>query len=38
MPDGMRKLGLFTLRYAQQTNGYGYWLLTARYPYAGPPA
>jgi Domain of unknown function (DUF4389) len=38
MPSGLRKLGLMALRYGAQTNGYGYMLLTARYPYAGPPA
>jgi hypothetical protein len=38
MPDGLRKLGLFALRYSAQAAGYGYLLLTDRYPYAGPPA
>jgi hypothetical protein len=38
MPAGLRKLGLFTLRYNAQTSAYGYLLLTDRYPYAGPPA
>jgi hypothetical protein len=38
MPDGLRKLGLFALRYNAQTNGYGWTLLTSRYPYPGPPA
>jgi hypothetical protein len=38
MPDGLRKLGLFALRYNAQTTAYGYLLLTDRYPYAGPPA
>jgi hypothetical protein len=37
MPDGLRKLGLFCLRYLAQTNSY-LLLLTDRYPYAGPPA
>jgi hypothetical protein len=37
MPDGLRKLGLFSLRYWSQVNAYLY-LLTDRYPYAGPPA
>lgn len=38
MPSGLRKLGLLALRYNAQANGYGYLLLTSRYPYAGPPA
>ena len=38
MPDGLRRLGLFALRYNAQTTAYGYALLTDRYPYAGPPA
>ena len=38
MPDGLRKLGLFSLRFSAQANSYGYGLLTSRYPYAGPPA
>lgn len=37
MPDGLRKLGLFCLRYSAQLNAYLY-MLTDRYPYAGPPA
>jgi hypothetical protein len=37
MPDGLRKLGLFALRYGAQASAYGL-LLTNRYPYAGPPA
>ena len=37
MPDGLRKLGLFGLRYSAQVNSYLN-LLTDRYPYAGPPA
>lgn len=35
MPDGIRNLGSFALRYSGQTNAYTY-LLTDRYPYAGP--
>jgi hypothetical protein len=38
MPDALRKLGLFALRYNAQTAAYGTGLLTPRYPYAGPPA
>lgn len=38
MPDGLRKLGLFALRYSAQTTAYAWFLLTQRYPYAGPPA
>jgi Domain of unknown function (DUF4389) len=38
MPEGLRKLGLFALRYSAQASSYGYLLLTERYPYAGPPA
>ena len=38
MPDGLRRLGLFALRYNAQAVAYGYALLTERYPYAGPPA
>jgi Domain of unknown function (DUF4389) len=38
MPDGLRRLILFGLRYNAQTNAYGLALLTERYPYAGPPA
>jgi hypothetical protein len=38
MPNGLRRLGLFALRYNAQTAAYGYALLTERYPYAGPPA
>jgi Domain of unknown function (DUF4389) len=37
MPDGLRKLGLFALRYNAQTSAYAL-LLTDRYPYAGPPS
>jgi hypothetical protein len=35
MPDGLRNLGAYALRYGGQTNAYVY-LLTARYPDAGP--
>lgn len=35
MPEGMRNLGAFALRYAAQQNGYLY-TLTDRYPYSGP--
>jgi hypothetical protein len=35
MPDGMRNLGTYSLRYTAQTSAYLY-LLTARYPDAGP--
>jgi len=38
MPQGLRNLGAFALRYEAQTNGYSFLLLTERYPYAGPPA
>jgi hypothetical protein len=38
IPDGLRRLGLFVLRYNAQTYGYALGLLTSRYPYAGPPA
>jgi hypothetical protein len=37
MPRGLRNLGAFALRYSAQTSAYAY-LLTDRYPYAGPPA
>ena len=37
VPLGLRNLGLYALRYADQTNGYIY-LLTDRYPYTGPIA
>jgi Domain of unknown function (DUF4389) len=37
MPRGLRNLGAYALRYSAQTNGYLY-LLTERYPYAGPSA
>jgi Domain of unknown function (DUF4389) len=32
MPEGMRNLGAYCLRYQQQTLGYGFLLLTQRYP------
>jgi hypothetical protein len=35
MPDGLRNLGAFALRYGAQVNAYVY-VLTARYPDAGP--
>ena len=35
MPDGIRNLGGFAIRYGGQTNAYA-GLITARYPYAGP--
>jgi Domain of unknown function (DUF4389) len=35
MPDGLRNLGAYVLRYAAQVNAYLY-VLTARYPDAGP--
>ena len=35
MPDGMRNLGAYALRYGGQTNAYVY-LVTGRYPDAGP--
>ena len=37
VPRGLRNLGAFQLRYQAQTYGYVY-LLTSRYPYAGPAA
>jgi hypothetical protein len=37
VPRGLRNLGAYALRYNAQTNGYLY-LLTDRYPYAGPSA
>jgi len=36
MPEGLRDAGAFVLRYAAQANGYGFHLLTDRYPYSGP--
>jgi hypothetical protein len=35
MPQGLRNLGAYALRYTGQTNAYAY-LLTDRYPYGGP--
>jgi hypothetical protein len=35
MPDGLRNLGAYVLRYGAQVNAYLY-VLTARYPDAGP--
>jgi len=35
MPDGLRNLGAYAIRYSTQTNAYLY-LLTERYPDAGP--
>jgi hypothetical protein len=35
MPDGLRNLGAYALRYSAQTDAYLY-LLTERYPDAGP--
>jgi Domain of unknown function (DUF4389) len=35
MPDGLRNLGAYVLRYGAQVNGYLY-VLTSRYPDAGP--
>ena len=35
MPDGLRNLGAYALRYSGQTSAYAY-VLTARYPDAGP--
>ena len=35
MPEGLRKLGAFCLRYLGQAYGYS-WLLTDSYPYTGP--
>jgi hypothetical protein len=37
MPQGLRNLGAYGLRYSAQTNGYAL-LLTDRYPFSGPPA
>jgi hypothetical protein len=36
MPEGLRDLGAWVLRYSGQVTGYWY-LLTDRYPYSGPP-
>ena len=35
MPEGLRSLGAYCLRYTAQTNAYVY-LLTDGYPYSGP--
>ncbi|HEY7151147.1 MAG TPA: DUF4389 domain-containing protein [Solirubrobacterales bacterium] len=35
MPQGLRNLGVFALRYSAQLNGY-LWLLTDTYPFSGP--
>ena len=35
MPQGLRNLGIFALRYQAQVNAY-LWLLTDRYPFASP--
>lgn len=35
MPQGLRNLGAFALRYSAQVNGYAF-LVTDRYPYSGP--
>jgi Domain of unknown function (DUF4389) len=35
MPEGLRNLGAYCLRYSAQTYGYS-WLLTDSYPYSGP--
>jgi hypothetical protein len=35
MPLGLRNLGVYSLRYSAQVNGY-FWLLTDRYPFSGP--
>jgi hypothetical protein len=35
MPDGMRNLGAYVLRYAAQTSSFFY-VLTERYPDSGP--
>lgn len=37
MPEGLRNLGAFGLRYMAQLNAYLY-ILTDTYPYSGPPA
>jgi hypothetical protein len=38
MPHGLRNAGAYVLRYEAQMYGYGYYLLTDRYPYSGPRA
>ena len=37
MPQGLRNLGAYALRYAAQLNAYAH-ILTDTYPYSGPPA
>jgi hypothetical protein len=36
MPEGLRNVGAYYLRYTAQEQGYGVYLLTDRYPYSGP--
>lgn len=36
MPEGLRNLGAYYIRYTAQVHGYGLYLLTDRYPYSGP--
>jgi uncharacterized protein DUF4389 len=36
MPEGLRNLGAYYLRYNAQVSGYALYLLTDRYPYSGP--
>jgi hypothetical protein len=38
MPVGLRNVGVFALRYAQQTYAYSFYMLTETYPYSGPAA
>ena len=35
MPEGLRNILAFTIRYGAQINSYA-WLVTPRYPYSGP--
>jgi Domain of unknown function (DUF4389) len=37
MPQSLRNLGAYALRYTAEADGYLF-LLTDRYPYSGPPA
>ena len=37
MPQGLRNLGAYALRYSAESGGYLF-LLTERYPYSGPPS
>ncbi|MGI9659677.1 MAG: DUF4389 domain-containing protein [Gaiellaceae bacterium] len=37
MPEGLRNLGAYGLRYSAQVTAYAY-VLTEQYPYSGPPA